>query len=246
MTTTEILRRCCEAPEAHLAELTFAQFQAYELGYRFGGLEMEDFDEDVFMRAVKEDYGVQDSWPFNVATTGFLVAVEGDQLALARYLSYRERFAKRTDGKRRHTTRHDLLEMLSDREGIRKRPAMYFGNDPSASHIWSMMSGFRWAEIDECGEQGQASAFLTQFQSWIEERFPFSKGIPWHRTLFFVSLGSSSRSLGTFFDCFDLFRSGEASDSPSRAARIMMESISEEFECDPSDMTDVIKRIAPI
>ena len=247
MTLTNILRRCCESPDGHLAERTLAQFHAYSLGYGFRkAVEAEDFDNSAFTAAVKEDYGVHDSWPLSVATTGFLVAAEGAERALAKYLDYRERFAKPTNEPCEFDARFDFLEILSAEDSIRKRPALYFGNDPGASHIWSMISGCRWAEFDESGQPGRAAAFQADFQGWLEERFPFSKGIPWHRTLYFVSLGSSSWSLETFFDCFDLFRSGEPPDSPSQAARTIMESIAERYGCDPSDMADDIKRIAPI
>ena len=247
MTTTDILKRCCDSPCDHLAEPSFSQFQAYSFGYELHtALKNEDFDNDAFTAAVKEDYGVQGSWPFNVVTTGFLVAAEGKKGALPKYLEYRERLAKPTDEQRESRAAHDLLEILSSKDSIRKRPGMYLGNDAAASHMWSLISGCRWAEIYETGEPGKACAFQIQFQSWVEERFPFSRGIPWCRTFYFVSLSCSDRSLKTFFDHFDLFRSGERPDCLSQTARIMMNSIAEKCGCAPSGMEDTIKQIAPI
>ena len=245
MTETDTLRRCCESPGDHLAEPRFSQFEAYKFGYEFHtALGAEEFDNNAFTAAVKEDYGVQDS--YNVATTGFLVAAEGDMQALSKYLEYRERLANPTNERRESHSAHDLFEILSSKDLIRKRPGMYFGNDAAASHIWSLISGCRWAEINETGEPGKACAFQIQFQSWVEERFPFSKGIPWYRTFYFVSVSSSDWSLKTFFDHFDLFQAGERPDCLSQTARIMMNSIAEKCGCDPSDMEDTIKRIAPI
>ena len=225
----------------------FSQYQAYTFGYQFhASLEPEELDNDAFTDAVKKDYGVQGAWPLNVATTGFLVAAEGTEGALSKYLAYRERLAIPTDEQPLSHTGNDLFEILSSKDAIRKRPGMYFGNDAAASHIWSLISGCRWAEIDETGEPGKACAFQIQFQSWVEERFPFSKGIPWHRTFYFVSVSSSDWSLKTFFDHFDLFQAGERSDCLSQTARIMMNSIAEQCGCDPSSMEATIKRIAPI
>jgi hypothetical protein len=117
--------------------------------------------------------------------------------------------------------------MLSSKDSIRKRPRLYFWNDASASHIWSLISGRHWAAIDATGEPGKACAFRIQFQSWVEERFPFSKGIPWHRTFYILSVESSECSLRTFFDHFDLFQAGERPDCLSQTARIIMNSIAE-------------------
>ncbi|MCW1924978.1 hypothetical protein OKA05_20615 [Luteolibacter arcticus] len=247
MTLTDILKRCCESPDLHLAERTIPQFQAYALGYEFhANLEPEDFDYDAFTDAVKGDYGVCDSWPSNVATWSFLEAVEGAERSLSRYLDYRTRLASPTRKAPEVHARVDLFKGLSSMEAIRKRPGMYFGNDAAASHLWSMLSGCSWAEMDTTGKPGKAHAFQALFQSWIEERFPFSNGIPWHRTFHFVSLGSAERSLSTFFDHFDLFQSGERPDCLSKTARTIMKNIAEEFGTDPSDMEDAIKRIAPI
>ena len=138
------------------------------------------------------------------------------------------------------------FSLRTENQSIRNRAGMYFGNDVAASHIWSMISGCRWAEIDETGEPGKACAFQIQFQSWVEERFPFSRGIPWHRTFYFVLVSSSGWSLKTFFNHLDLFQAGERPDCLSQTARMMMKSIAEKCGCDPADMENMIKRIAPI
>jgi hypothetical protein len=247
MTKTDILRRCCECPGDHLAENDLTHFQAYEIGYGFyGNLDVEEFNEHAFTQAVKEDYAIQGYWPLNVATLGFLEAAEGRERALHKYLGYRERFAKVTRAGEESTNKYNLLELLASPHTIRKRPALFFGNNATASHIWSLISGCRWAEKDETDVPGVACTFQARFQHWIEERFPFSKGIPWHRTIYFITLGSPDRSLKTFFDCFDLFHAGERPDSLSQTARNMLNSVVKHCGGEASDLEDAVKRIAPI
>lgn len=249
VTETELLRRCCESPDDHLAERRLTQFEAYTLGYRaHSAIEAEDFDDDAFTCAVKRDFRVGGSWPCNVATTGFLVAAEGEERALSKYLDYRARLSKPTGERDEPYSATGLFEKLAskDAHSLRKTPQLYFGNEPAVSHILSMISGCRWAEIDANCAPGKASAFQVLFQSWIEERFPFSRGIPWHRTLHFVSLHSSEGSLRTFFEYFDLFQSGERPESLSQSARLMLKSIAARCGCDPADLEDTIRRIAPI
>lgn len=247
MTETDILRRCCESPVDHLAETSLTHFQAYTIGYGFQAtLACEDMDEMAFHQAVKEDYAIQGDLPMNVATRGFLEAAEGAERGLSKYLAYRERLAKPLSQNIPSKTESNLLEVLASHHTIRKRPAMFFGNDASCAHIWSLISGCRWAEMDSQSGPGMAGAFEIQFQQWVEARFPFSKGIPWHRTFYFVCLGSSERSLKAFFDFFDLFQAGAQPDCLSKTGRNMMNNIADICGVDPSGLEEDIKRIAPI
>jgi hypothetical protein len=247
MTETDILRRCCEHPTAHLAEPTISQFMAYSLGYEWHkGLEAENLDRVAFREAVKTDYHVEGDWPINVATTGYLEAVEGPSGALSKYLHYRDRLASPNSMQQPARSSGDLFEFLDSKDGFRKLPAMYFGNDTAAAHIWSMLSGYRWAETDSASSPAHASVFLARFQDWVEHRFPFSRGIPWHRTFYFVSVSSSALSLHTFFDHFDLFRAGEPPDCLSQTARTIISTIVDGSGCDPSSIEHIARKIAPI
>lgn len=247
MNQTDILRRCCEHPTEHLAEPTLSQFNAYCYGYEFHtGFDAEKFDLDAFTEAVKTDYDVRGDWPVNVAATGFLVAAERPSEALAKYLHYRNRLAKPIRGQRTPHSCGKPLDFLDSMDGLRKRPKMYLGNDASASHIWSMLSGYRWAETDASSNPAEITSFLVHFQDWVEQRFPFSRGIPWYRTFYFLSISSSENSLRTFFSHFDLFRAGEPPTSLSQTARTMMANIVEHSNCDPSSIEHILKKIAPI
>jgi hypothetical protein len=79
---------------------------------------------------------------------------------------------------------------------------------------------------------------MAKFQAWVEARFPFSRGIPWHRTFLCLCLGSSARSLQTGFEHFDLFLRGEAPDCPSPTAATIMETTGVSAE--------TAKEVAPI
>lgn len=249
MTTTDILTRCYKSPSDHLAATALSQFLAYSLGYELhAALTPEDFNNHTLTSAITRDYAIQEAWPSNLSSTGFLIAAEGEERALSKYLHYRTSLAKPINEKDAPPpfATDDLFRFLSAPDALRKRPRMYLGNEARVSHVWSLISGHCWAEIDTSGKPGKACAFQTGFQRWIEERFPFSKGIPWHRTLYFLSLSSAEISLKTFFDHFDLFQAGESPGCPSITARTIMDSIKKGCGYDPTDIEETIKRIAPI
>lgn len=249
MTRLEILRRCCEAPELHLARTSINQFMAYELGYEIGcGQHLTDYpDRDLIDQAIIEDYQLPGRWPMNLSFRCFLTAAEGEAGGLQKYLEYLQRFTQTPKEEAHSPAWHSIsvFEFLRRAEGVRKRPAMYFGNDVSSEHMWSMMSGVCWAERD-AGAPGEACDFMERFQAWTEERFRYCRGIPWHRSLYFLSLFSCDWSLRTFFDCFDLFIAGEPPDCLSTIARTIVENIGECSNMTREELEQTTKDIAPI
>lgn len=246
MTFTDLLQRCCDSPADHLADTTIDQFGAYEFGYQCRvDLTPQSFDYDEFVATVMADYQLAAPIPYNVHIRSFLTAAEGRHGGMLKYLDYYRRLAKPYVGPPPNGARIDIIDFLCG-EHFRKRPAMYLGNDPSAAHTWSMLSGAAWAERDHPELGSRTLGFMRDFQAWMEERYPFSRGIPWHRSIFLIVLQSADRSLGSFHELLDLFLSGAEPDSPSSTAQIILQNIGECTNQSPAELEEMVKKIAPI
>lgn len=248
MTYLEILKRCCESPEVHLAKPSVLQFEAYEFGYQICHSDRLEGLPDIkaIQRAIITDYQLPSRWPYNLNFRTFLTAVEGEVGSLRKYHEYRQRFTLPSEPEPKWPMYClGLFESIRT-EGFRKRPGMYFGNDVSSAHMWSMVSGACWAERDSASGPGEACDFMESFQAWIEARFPYCRGIPWHRSLYFLSLSCCDISLRTFFDCFDLFMAGEPPDCLSTIARTIVENIGECSNMSRDELEQTSKGIAPI
>jgi hypothetical protein len=104
-----------------------------------------------------------------------------------------------------------FLEML---EPLRKRPGMYFGVLPNALTVWSFCSGFHWAERDHGLSPSLAEPVLTQFPGWLAERYPFSRGAPWHNLFDALSTFHPMGAIECFEEHLRLFQEGRPSDTP--------------------------------
>lgn len=218
MTQTQLLERCCQQPEAHLAVAAMNHYQAYLTGYQIvADTDEEDFDLVHFEKQLMTDYKLKKRWCSSRSALCFLTLVEGDPNSLHVYLKYRQQLAVRSESQtlaNEHRKDWDLEELLSVRGAIRRRPKMYLGNDAGSGHVWSLISGARWAEKDHPRETGEgwATRFMREFQIKIEQCNPCSRGVPWHRTLWFNCLCAHDISLSGFFSCFTCFQSGGISD----------------------------------
>jgi hypothetical protein len=246
MTFTDLLQRCCDTPADHLADTTIDQFGAYEFGYQCRvDLTPQSFDYDEFVATVMADYHLAAPIPQNSHIRNFLTAAEGPHGGLLKYLDYNRRLAKPYDGPPPTRAKIDLIDFLQS-EAFRKRPAMYLGNDRSAAHAWSMLSGAAWAERDHPELGSRTLDFMRDFQAWMEERYPFSRGIPWHRSIHLIVLHSADRSLASFHELLDLFLSGAPADSPSATALLILQNIGDCENQSAAELEEIVKKIAPI
>ncbi len=245
MTSTELLDRCIASPGEHLSSPCVGHFQAYELGYAsHGSLMNEACDVVSLRRSICDDYGIGD-WPQNIDHASIFTALHGPLEDLRHYARFRHRFCRAAPETPAPQIK-SILEPLRPGGELRQRPGMYLGNDASAEHLWSLISGLCWAESD-AGCPGPGTAFMTGFQSWLAARFSFARHVPWGRALVFLSLGSSSRSLTHFWEYFDFYQRVEPPDCESSAACQILGSIEKQFGPPSGQMEQEIRnQIAPL
>ncbi len=198
----DILRRCCEDPDAHLAEASPWFFHHYHLGYELrSDYSPRPFDYDAIEQAIKADYKLPCYWPRSAHFFSFLIAAEGKAKALWKVHEYVSRFPAPPEPDLPCSCfSTDLHEFLSAK-AVREKPGLYFGNDVSAEHIWTMLSGASWFERDSGAEERPACDLMERFQARIERIYPYSRGIPWHRIL--MIYGGVGYSYTDFFEHYD-------------------------------------------
>jgi hypothetical protein len=117
-----------------------------------------------------------------------------------------------------------LVELILNTEGIRKRPAMYFGHN-QLSGLWAMCSGFLWAEKDLGITDSSDAMNFELFQLWIDERYPIAKGQTWDKLFYFEALHSEKWALEQFYENFEMFLEGKNTNAPPRWVETAIETI---------------------
>lgn len=106
---------------------------------------------------------------------------------------------------------------------LRQRPRMYFGNTPDLMGcLVAFFSGSIEAERLYTGISATATV-LEHFQIWMNARYPWALGRPWHRILLFQNLWNAERSLAGFWTHFDLFHEGQQPDAMTATAQHLFE-----------------------
>lgn len=123
-----------------------------------------------------------------------------------------------------------LVDFILNPEGIRKRPAMYFGNSRQVTGVWAMCSGFLWAERDLGVTDSSDAMNLELFQLWLGERYPIAKGQTWDKLFYFEAIHSESWAMQKFYEDFEMFLEGKNADSPPKWVEIAVESIKKRSE----------------
>lgn len=123
-----------------------------------------------------------------------------------------------------------LVDFILDEEAIKKRPAMYFGNNRLVSGLWAFCSGFLWAERDLGITDSSDAMNMELFQLWIDERYPIAKGQPWDKIFYFNALHSEKWALEQFYENFEMFLEGRKADSPPKWVEIAIENIKKNSE----------------
>ncbi len=122
------------------------------------------------------------------------------------------------------TKSRTLIDFILDKETIRKRPAMYFGNN-QISGLWAMCNGFLCAEKDLGITDSSDSMNLELFQLWLDERYPIAKGQTWDKLFYFEALDYDSGAFEQFYENFEMFLEGKNSDAPPRWIETVIENI---------------------
>jgi hypothetical protein len=100
---------------------------------------------------------------------------------------------------------------------------MYLTGSPDlVACVIALLNGGIEAERVHTGVSSTA-ALLDNFQLWLEARYPWALGRPWHRILRFQNLWCPERSLDAFWTHFDLFRNGEPPDALTPTGKHMFE-----------------------
>lgn len=208
-TVVDLMQRCIDQPGKHLDEQSCAHFDAYFLGYQITGKVRDlEWGPQSLSSAIETDFARGSLAACSFHPIGLLVAALGEPAALHRELEYLRQLsspANRVEESWGKMGGKHLLEMLGKDGPIRQRPAMYLGNAASAPLLWSMLSGGKWAELDAGISDGPVALFFNGFQAWVEKDNPFSKNIPWGRTLFLTALQSHKESVTAFFHDFDSY-----------------------------------------
>ncbi len=112
-------------------------------------------------------------------------------------------------------------------ESIRKRPAMYFGNEKWLPNLWAFCSGYLWAERDMGITDSADRQTFNGFQAWLDERYPFAKGRNWGKLMSYLGLGSSRQALDKFYDHFETFLEGTPPDGQTKQCREWIQAVLE-------------------
>lgn len=155
-----------------------------------------------------------------------VLKTNSEEDALALYFEFRKlalkKFTDITPGRplfgNANAETTSLLEMLKH-EALRTRPAMYFANEHWLRSMWAFCNGYLWAEADMGIKNSKDRNTLNEFQAWLDKRYPFAEGANWGKLFTFLGLGSNKMALERFYDAFDSFLEGIASDAPTKACQ---------------------------
>jgi len=228
-------------PVAHLGRKSVRLINSYELGYEMGRARWghpplkSELSGDDFQQWAEQKFHwtAEMGCRQNIFSFALLFSVD-EQSAFDTYFSLREA-ARRGLGSDAAAAEEDcfqppkdgLLEFIRS-EQFRSRPALYIGQ-PSLDALWALCSGFVWAEKDLGVECSGAQLFTNGFQTWIEARFPFSKGVSWNRTLDFLALSDPGRAWSSFYDALDAFAAGCNPDALSKTGEQMLQGITRQI-----------------
>lgn len=252
----DLLERAAQEPEAHLAHPDLVHWRIYEFGYNVGlgasGLPIvcDDFDQQGFLDRYCERLGLSGNPPHNLSALSLIqLRAVPPSASLRDYVAARALCA---DCSRVEVPNvcdsiggAGVVNLLKER--VRKKPGMYFGGPGSVTKIWTFIRGYSWARADTLGGTANQHDPLAGFQQWMEDRHPYSQGIPWHRTLEYLCLWNSARAWESFFENLELFEAGKPPDTLSETAEIMLDAIkanSPETAGDP-ELEKIVRRIAP-
>jgi hypothetical protein len=106
---------------------------------------------------------------------------------------------------------------------VGQRPGMWFGSTHVANY-WAFASGFEWAERD-VERSSLDVARMRSFQSWMDARYPFGRGVSWARTIRCLAMNNEKREHTFFLEHLDMFLASAAPDAPDPTMQAMVAAI---------------------
>lgn len=196
-----LLERIRQSPKEHLGQISVSKISNYILGYdlarKFWGL------SDVHRRLSWDKFREWQESKFHLCSQNLesicLLVCENEEQAFDLFFYFydmaleecKDDLVIKEDLEVKNFNQHKaqksgtLIEFILNPEGIRKKPAMYFGNDKQISGLWAMGSGFLWAEKDLGIIDSSDTMNFELFQQWLDDRFPIAKGQTWDKLFYF-------------------------------------------------------------
>jgi hypothetical protein len=223
ITWDNLLERIKDAPLEHLGgfspRLVLAYFFGYDLALQFHGhQEIEGtFGLYEFNRwFISKAYAGPQGW-----ASYCLLLTNTNEDALDLFFEFR-RLAKASDWADEDRLqssppdhRLSFLELLHS-DGLRERPAMYFGNTEWIRAIWAMWNGYVWAEQDIGVKDSVDAEAFRGFQDWLKQRFGFAQDSNFGKIFEFNALDINEKALQDFFDHLEIFLEGSAPDGRTK------------------------------
>lgn len=114
-------------------------------------------------------------------------------------------------------------------ESVKKRPGMYVMEWDIAAYE-NIALGFIYAEERIIKISSSLGKELSEFKSWLDDRYPYGGGIHFSKVIKFTSMGQRLSDIEYFEEHLGMFRNNEASDSPDRTNELMIKNILEHAE----------------
>jgi hypothetical protein len=232
----DLLLHVAGDPVGLLGGKSFPLLESFMLGYRCNlptGVSFSTLPMPSFEGFVRERFPTSERWTEHLSATCYVHFLGPDDAsAFDLYVALcRDYFAtRRQAGVPRTSEGPCLYDVL---KAVCQRPRMYFIRTPDMmACLIAFLKGGMEAERIHTGTSATA-VLLGEFQVWLEARYPWALGRPWHRILSFQNLWHADGTLAAFWTHFDLFRHGESPDAMTPAAKHL-------FETDPGveDMSE--------
>ncbi len=236
-----LLERIRQSPKEHLGQISVSKIRSYAMGYdfarQFWGLphvhrrlswdKFRDWQESKFhlcsqnLESLCLLVSENEEQAFDLFFYFYDMALEECKLDLV----IKEDLEAKSFNLSNNTKTSTLTEFILNKEGIRERPAMYFGNDKQISGLWTMCNGFLWAEKDLGITDSSDAMNFELFQVWLDDRFPIAKGQTWDKLFHFQGISSDRMGLERFYENFEMFLEGKNSDSTPKWIETVIENI---------------------
>ena len=227
ITNLELLERVLRDPVRLLGEKSIKSFEAFQLGYSSG--KSQGTFQVLTTKHLKDfltsKYQFSEEWPYNRSALNYLKFFVGDDgPGLERYAAVlKEFYSQFPKEQSQPEVTHEVADFAKWCEGIRQRPAMYFGNRKHLTSLVAFFNGRIEAERERNGSS-ETAELMSGFQRWLNVRLPWSLDMPWERVLLFYNLDMEDKAFREFWVYLQLFQDGESADAISPVAKDLFES----------------------